>query len=93
MASIQPAQQHYISSWHHTFVNYISALLSLVAAMENHPSATNEDKKGLDQIKMLLHGREVLDIERSLAEADIKQEANYTFHPSEMVRSAFVDET
>lgn len=74
MANLQPAQQHYLSDWHHTFVNYISALLSLVAAMENHPSATDEDKKGLDQIKMLLHGREALEIERSLAEADIKQE-------------------
>ena len=31
-------------------------------------------KKGFEQIKMLLHGREVLEIERSLAEADVKQD-------------------
>lgn len=42
--------------------------------MENHPSATEEDKKGFDQIKKLLHGMDVLQIERSLAEADVKQE-------------------
>ena len=56
------------------FVNYIGGLLSLVGAMENHPSATNEDIEGIEQIKMLLHGREALEIERSLAEADVKQE-------------------
>lgn len=48
--------------------------MSLVGAMENHPSATDEDKKGLSQIKMLLHGREALEIERSLAEADVKKD-------------------
>lgn len=74
MAHIQPAHQQYISAWHDNFVNYISGLLSLVVAMENHPSATDGDKKGFEKINMLLHGREVLEIERSLAEADIKQD-------------------
>lgn len=74
MANIQIAQQQYISEWHDNFVNYIGGLLGLVEVMMNHPSATDEDKKGLVQIKMLLHGREVLDIERRLAEADVKQE-------------------
>jgi len=32
------------------------------------------DKKGFNQIKKLLHCREALEIERSLAEADIKQD-------------------
>lgn len=40
----------------------------------NHPSATDEDKKGFDQIKMLLNGTEALEIERRLAEADVKQD-------------------
>ena len=48
--------------------------MSLVGAMENHPSATDEDKKGLGQIKMVLQGREVLEIERSLAAEDVKQD-------------------
>lgn len=56
------------------FVNYIGGLISLIGAMEIQPSATDEDKKGFDQIKMLLHGREELEIERSLAEADVKQD-------------------
>lgn len=74
MINIQLLQQQYISEWHDNFVNYVGGLMSLVGAMENHPSATDEDKKGLSQIKMLLHGREALEIERSLAEADVKKD-------------------
>ena len=74
MYNIHPSQHQYISKWHDTFVSYIGGLLSLVGAMENHPSATNEDKKGFDQIKKSLHGREALEIERSRAAADVKQE-------------------
>lgn len=74
MDSIQIAQKQYISEWHDIFVSYIGGLMSLVVAMENHRCATDKDKKGFDQIKKLLHGREALEIERSLAEADVKQE-------------------
>ena len=74
MESIQIAQEQYISEWHDNFVSYIGGLLSLVGVMEDHPSATDEDKKGFEQIKMLLHGREALEIERSLAVADVKQD-------------------
>ena len=74
MDNIQATQQRYISEWHDSFVNYIGGLLSLVGVMENHPSATDEDKKGFEQIKKLLIGREALEIERRLAEADVKQD-------------------
>ena len=46
----------------------------MVEAIENHPCATDEDKKGFEQIKKLLIGQEALEIERSLAEADVKQD-------------------
>ena len=74
MTNIQIAQQQYISEWHDNFVKYIGGLLSVVGAMENHPCATDEDKKGFEQIKKLLIGQEALEIERSLAEADVKQD-------------------
>ena len=48
--------------------------MSVVGVMENHPCATDEDKKGLEQIKKLLLGREALEIERRLGEADVKQD-------------------
>lgn len=73
MDNIQIVQKQYISEWHDNFVCYIGGLISLVGAMENHPSATDEDKRFFDQIKMLLHGREALDIERSLAATDVRQ--------------------
>ena len=74
MDKIQIMQKQYISEWHDNFVNLIGGLLSVFGAMENHPSATDEDKKGFEQIKMLLHGREALEIEHGLAVADVKQD-------------------
>lgn len=74
MDKIQMAQQQYISEWHDSFVKYIGGLLGIVEVMMNHSSATDEDKRVLNQIKMLLYGREVLEIERRIAEADVKQE-------------------
>lgn len=74
MTNIQAAQKQYISEWHDNYVKYIGGVLSMVEVMENHPSATDEDKKGFEQIKQLLLGREALEIERSLAEADVKQD-------------------
>lgn len=74
MNNLQLTQQQYISEWHDSFVKYIGWLLGIVEVMMSHPFATDVDKRGLDQIKMLLHGREALEIERSLAEADVKQD-------------------
>ena len=74
MDNIQVAQQQYISEWHDNFVNYIGRLMSLAVAMGSHPSATDEDKRGLSQIKIMLQGRVAQEIELSLAEADVKQD-------------------
>lgn len=74
MANIQITQQQYISEWHDDFVNHIGGILGIIEVMENHLSATDEDKRGFEQIKKLLHGKEALEIERSLADADVKQE-------------------
>lgn len=74
MYNIQLAQRQYISEWHDDFVNYIGGLWSIVEAMMNHPSATEKDKKGFGQIKMLLHGKDAIEIERRLAVADVKQD-------------------
>ena len=74
MVNIQAAQLRYISEWHDDFVKYIGGILSVVELMGNHPSATDEDRRGFEQIKKLLHGKEALEIERSLADADVRQE-------------------
>lgn len=67
-------QKQYITEWHDNFVSYVGGLLGVIATMMNHPSATDEDKSGFDQIKMLLHGREAVEIEHSLILADVKKE-------------------
>lgn len=74
MNTIEDAQRQYISDWHDDFVNYIRGLWSIVEAMMNHPSATENDRKVFDRIKMLLHGKDALEIERRLAVANLKQD-------------------
>lgn len=74
MVNFPISQRQYISEWHDDFVNHLRGILGLIEVMENHPSATDEDLRGFEQIKKLLHGKEALEIERSLAEADIKQD-------------------
>lgn len=74
MTNIQLLQRQYISEWHDNFVNYIGGIFGIISVMMNHPCATDEDKKGLDQIKMLLHGREAVEIERRLADADVRHD-------------------
>lgn len=74
MNTIEDAQRRYISEWHDGFVNYIRGLWGIVEVITKHPSATDKDMKGFGRIKMLLHGRDALEIERRLVNADIKQD-------------------
>ena len=74
MTNTQLLQRQYISEWHDNFVDYIGAILGIIQMMMNHPCATDEDKKGFDQIKILLHGREAVEIERRLADEDVKHD-------------------
>ncbi len=74
MTNTHLSQRQYISEWHDSFVSYIGGMLGTIDVMMNHPYATDEDKKGFDQIKILLHGWEAIEIERRLADADIKHD-------------------
>lgn len=51
-----------MSEWHDDFVNHIGGILGFIEVMANHPSANEDDKKGFDQIKMLLHSKEAVEI-------------------------------
>lgn len=59
-------QQQYILEWHDSFVNFIGGLLSVVESLIVLPGATDEDKRALDQIKLMLDCRDVKDIENTL---------------------------
>ena len=60
-------QQRYFSNWHDTFVNYVNHMLSVVATLEIQPQATDTDKQGFDALKLMLHSKDVQDVENDLA--------------------------
>lgn len=66
MTTIIP-QHQYIANWHDSFVNYIGCLLGVVTGLMARPEATEEDKRGLDSIRLILNGRDVADVEQDLA--------------------------
>lgn len=71
MNSISPRQ--YITNWHDSFVDYIGSLLGVVAGLMARPEATEEDKRGLDAIKVILNGRDAADVERDLATGVVRK--------------------
>ena len=69
-----PTPQHqYITSWHDSFVEYIGSLLGVVAGLMVRPEATEEDKRGLDGIRLILNGRDAADVERDLAAGAVRK--------------------
>lgn len=66
-------QHQYITNWHDNFVDYIGSLLGVVAGLMARPEATEEDKRGLDGIRLILNGRDVVDVERDLAAGVVRK--------------------
>ena len=67
------AQQQYITNWHDSFVDYIGRLLGVVSGLLARPDVTEEDKGGLEGIKLILNGRDVVDVERDLAAGVVRK--------------------
>ena len=67
-------QQLYISEWHDSFVNFIGGLLGLVESLIVLPWATDEDKRALDHIKLMLNGKDAKDIESTLANGTVRHD-------------------
>lgn len=67
-------QQQYISEWHNNFVNFIGGLLCLVESLIVLPEATDEDKRALGQIKLMLNCWDVKDIENTLANGIVRHD-------------------
>ena len=73
MDNIQPPHHQYITNWHDSFVDYIGSLLGVVAGLIARPEATEEDKRGLEGIRLILIGRDVADVERDLAAGVVRK--------------------
>ena len=67
------SQQQYIDNWHDSFVDYIGRLIDVVAGLMARPAATDEDKRGLEDIRLILNGLDVTDVERDLAAGVVKR--------------------
>ena len=67
------SQQQYIAQWHDSFVGYIGSLLGVVAGLMARPEATEEDKRGLDGIKLILNSRDAVDVEQDLAAGVVRK--------------------
>ena len=69
-----PTPQHqYITNWHDSFVEYIGSLIGVVAGLMARPEATEEDKRGLDGIRLILNGQDAADVERDLAAGVVRK--------------------
>lgn len=67
------SQHQYLSDWHDSFVESIGYLLGVVAGLMARPEATEEEKRGLDGIKLILNGRDAADVERDLAAGVVRK--------------------
>ena len=66
-------QHQYLANWHDSFVNYIESLLGVVAGLMARPESTEEDKRGLDVIRLILKGRDAADVEQDLAAGVVRK--------------------
>ena len=66
--------QQYISEWHDNFVNFIGGLLGFIESLIILPEATDEDKRALDQIKLMLNSKDAKDIESTLANGTVRND-------------------
>ena len=70
---MQTIQQQYIANWHDSFVGYIRQYKAFIAALTALPEATDEDKMVLDRVKLMLHDKDVQDVEKDLAEGTVSK--------------------
>lgn len=65
-------KQQYLSSWHSSFVNFVSASIRDVDALLLNPAATDQDRHYLAKYREKLTSRDVHDVEKDLSEGIVK---------------------
>ena len=61
-------QQQYSAEWHDNFGRYINRLMAFVEGYMLLPQATEDYKKDLEKVKVILCGKDVEDIKKNLAD-------------------------
>lgn len=74
MRTVMTTQQQYIANWHDSFVKYIGGMFTFVESLLLLPQTTDEDKRVVDMVKVLLKGQDAQEIERSLSAGIVKKE-------------------
>ena len=82
------AQAQYLSSWHQSFVDYISYLKIFVQTLMQNTEVSEEDKSSLQRCLYILDGKDVHDVERSLSEGKV---ASSTLDKVEKIYKDLVD--
>lgn len=82
------AQAQYLSSWHQSFVDYISSLKIFVQTLMQNTEVSEEDKSSLLRCLYILDGKDVHDVERSLSEGKV---ASSTLDKVEKIYKDLVD--
>lgn len=67
------AQSKYIANWHDSFLAYIRNMLAALAVFEASPTATEEDKEGLETLKLVLLATDVQEVENDLGSGNVKK--------------------
>ena len=55
------SKQQYIANWHDFFVEFIGCMYGVLAELMAKQDAMVDDKRGLDDIKLILFGWDVAD--------------------------------
>ena len=66
-------QQQYRANWHDSFVGYISQCETLITALIASSETTDEDKRVLERMRLMLHGKDTKDIEKDLSDCTISK--------------------
>ena len=70
---MQTVQQQYIANWHDSFVGFIRQYEALIVALIALPEVPDEDKQVLDRLKLMLHCKDVRDVEKDLSEGTVSK--------------------
>ena len=67
-------QEQYIAEWQEHFEKYIGDLICFIEAVIVLPNVTDEVKNVFEQIKLMLKGKDVIEIKHDLAKRVIRQD-------------------
>lgn len=68
------SRQEYIAHWNRLLTNYVSTTLGIIAGRMCLPGIDFEWKERLEYLKLLLEGKDVLDVKADLAQGIVTEE-------------------